>query len=45
MRKGDDGGEKKKQREETKVVFSGHKRRCQSTAQTPTDWNADRLCQ
>ena len=26
-------------------VYSGHHRRCQSTAQTTTDWNADRLCQ
>ena len=35
----------KKEKRKNNDVFSGHYRRCQSTAQTPTDWNADHSCQ
>ena len=35
------GGEKR----EDNVVYSGHLHHCQSTARTPTDWNANRLWQ
>ena len=48
MRKVDDGEEKKekkKEKRENNDVYSGHLRHCQSTARTPTDWNADRSCQ
>ena len=31
--------------EENNGGNSGHLRRCQSTARTPNDWNADRSCQ
>ena len=43
MRKGDNGGEKKTGG--NRDFFNGHEHRCQSTARTPTDWNADRSCQ
>ena len=39
MRKVDDGKRK------NNVVFSGHQRRCQSAARTPTDWNTARPSQ
>ena len=42
MRKVDD---KEKKKKENNDVYSGHLRRCQSTAQTLTDWNAARSCQ
>jgi len=41
MRKVDDGEEKR----ENSDVYSGHQSRCQSTARTPTDWNATHSCQ
>ena len=34
-----------KKKMENNDIFSGHKRRCQSTARMPTDWDADRSCQ
>ena len=45
MRKVDNGEKKKKKKEENNDVDSGHKRRCQSTARTPIDWNAASSCQ
>ena len=35
----------KKKKRENNHVNSGHKHHCQSTARTPTDWNAARSCQ
>ena len=45
MRKGRDRENGMGEKMENNDVYSGHQRRCQSTAQTPTDWIADRSCQ